>query len=219
MMNRIATIGFTMLVVATAGPAMAAPILTGASIGQYNANLGTILDNSAGFPCANSVCGDPVVNPAPEPDLSAAAAILGDWLGDPPALNANWTAPQVIPANWAINTETAIVYPFTLTEASQLTGNFGVDNGLYIWVNGIYKFGAMAPGGSFPGEYANLDLGVLGAGTHYLQILREDHGGATGFDINVDATAVPEPATLLLMLGATAAGVARATRRRHASKA
>lgn len=208
-------VGVLAMAVVTAAPvADAAPILTDASLGNYNANLGTTLDDSAGFPCANVVCGDPTVNPAPAPDLSAAAAILGGWLDDPPSLNANWSAPQAIPSTWAVNTETAIVYAFTLPVPSQLTGSFGVDNGIYVWVNGIYTFGAMAAGGAFAGEYPNINLGVLPAGTHYLQILREDHGGGTGYAISVDAQpqSIPEPAVLLLMLGA-AAGLVRARRR------
>jgi hypothetical protein len=196
----------------------AAPILTTGSSGYYNANLGQILDGSLGFPCANSACGDPTVNPnAPPPDLSAGAAILGNWLGNPGALNANWTGLQPIPATWAVNTETAIVYEFTLAQQSQLIASFGVDNGLYVWVDGVYMFGAMAPGGAFLGEYPNVNLGVLGPGTHYLQVMREDHGGATGFAMNVDATAVPEPAMLLLLLGGASASAVRAARRRQRS--
>jgi hypothetical protein len=216
-MNRgLLTIFFAGAFAASAASAHAAPILTTASSGYYNANLGQVLDGSLGFPCANSACGDPTVNPvAPAPDLSAAAGILGNWLTNPAALNGNWTGLQPIPATWAVNTETAIVYEFTLAQQSQLLASFGVDNGLYVWVDGVYMFGAMAPGGAFLGEYPNVNLGVLGAGTHYLQIMREDHGGLTGFAMNVDARAVPEPALVLLLLGGASASAARAYRRRR----
>ena len=56
---------------------------------RYNAALGMSLDATQNqFPCANVLCGDPIINPAPEPDLSAASAVLGDWLSNPPVFDA-----------------------------------------------------------------------------------------------------------------------------------
>jgi hypothetical protein len=88
--------------------------------------------------------------------------------------------------------------------------SLGVDNGVFVWLNGNYLFGARAGGGSFLGEYS-LVLSDL-VGLNYLQILREDHGGATGYDISLtaDARAVPEPASMgLFGLGLLALGVSR----------
>jgi hypothetical protein len=154
---------------------------------HYNAVLGTSLDaTQSQFPCADSICGDPTINPAPEPDLSSASAALGDWLSSPSSLNANWSAPQAIPLTWGVNTETAIVYEVDAGKcgARNVTGSFGVDNGIFVWVNGVYAFGALSPGGATAGEYA-VPLGDLPRGRNFVQILREDHGGATGYSVQI----------------------------------
>lgn len=61
----------------------------------------------------------------------------------------------------------------------------------------------MAPGGASLGEFSS-PLADLAAGTHYLQLLREDHGGGTGYSIRLTgddaAPSVPEPGPLSLML-------------------
>jgi hypothetical protein len=158
---------------------------------HYNAALGTSLDaTQAQFPCANVLCGDPTINPAAEPDLSAASAALGNWLSNPPALNANWSSPQTIPASWDLNTETAIVYQVDAGRcgARDVTGSFGVDNGIFVWVNGVYAFGALAPGGATAGEYM-VPLGHLSRGANFVQVLREDHGGSNGYTVQITGKA------------------------------
>jgi len=58
-----------------AGSAFAADIVTNATPGYYNAGIGTVLDGTSGlFPLANGASGDPVINPAPAPNLAPAAA-------------------------------------------------------------------------------------------------------------------------------------------------
>jgi hypothetical protein len=154
---------------------------------SYNAALGTSLDaTQAQFPCANILCGDPTINPAPEPDLSAVSAALGGWLSDPPTLNANWNGSQAIPTSWDLNTETAVVYEVNAGEcgARNVTASFGVDNGIFVWVNGVYAFGALAPGGAIAGEYV-VPLGNMSRGTNFVQILREDHGGTNGYSVQI----------------------------------
>jgi hypothetical protein len=210
-------------------------IIDNTTLGFYNSGLGdlstdsvlgTQTDMATGFnlfPAANSSAGDPTVPPvATEPNLAGAdpgtQAALGSFLGNTTALGGSWSAaPQAIPANWAINDETAIVYEITVgpTGFDDLLVQIGVDNGIYAWFDGSYVFGAMDRGGAFAFEYS-FQTGPVSPGAHYLQLLREDHGGATGWVISADATEgapVPEPSTLSLMVLATLGLVARRRRR------
>jgi len=169
--------------------------------GYYNNSLGTILDNSAPqFPgplmmSGNAPLNDPTFYPSAEPDISKAAAVLGNWLAPAPLpLNDNWQPPRHIPTSWKINDEVATLYEVDggAKGTARLRGNFDVDNGIYVWVNGNYKFGARAPGMPSPDgqfEYANIDLGKLAPGKNYIQVLCEDNGIANGFRIKI--TGVP----------------------------
>lgn len=185
--------------------------------GRYNDGLGDLqaLDGPGGFFLGPNVSeGDPAINPLlAQPAVVYSGAFGTNWLaGD--YTGGAWSAgPVAIPNVWAVNAETAIVYEFTLASVMNLHIDLGVDNGILVWLNGNYLFGAQAPGGSALGEY-DIDIANLAAGTHRLQVLREDHGGATGYNIRAEAvTAVPEPATLsLLGLGLLSLGFARRRR-------
>jgi hypothetical protein len=193
-----------------AGEASAFSLIDGTTKGFYNQAIGTSLNltnPTSGtylFPGDYQTYGDPTFNPVPfEPNLSAASSALGNWLTAPTALNANWNF-QSIPATWQVNDETAIIYKINAgsTGLSNVVAKFGVDNGLFVWLDGTFKSGWLAPGGASPNEYT-LSFSSLTAGDHYLQILREDHGGGTGFNINVTAelaAPVPEPETYAMML-------------------
>ncbi len=218
--------GLLAVLVAAPGVSNAVVIIDNTTLGYYN-DLGQVLDGTNPivddngvptflFPFANSVPNDPLIASAPAPNLAAALADLGNWLGDPAHLNANWSGPQLIPS-WAVNSESAIVYKIDAGAGLSNTNlllDIGVDNGVFVWLNGSYVGGELAPGGAVSGEFS-VHLADL-TGVNYLQILREDHGGLTGFDIRLQGDirqAIPEPGTLVL-LGIGMFGLGLARRRR-----
>lgn len=197
------------------GSAHAGVILGNSSLGRYNASIGTSLDTSGAldpFPCANIGCGDATVSFPTAPNLSAAAGVLGNWLSNPASPGGSWTPTQAIPSTWAVNTETAIIYEIDANAGlTNLSLSLGVDNGIFVWLDGNYLFGTRSAGGSVLGEYI-LTLPDLSSGTHFLQIMREDHGGGTGFAIQLtaDPISVPEPGSIaLLLLGLGGLGLVR----------
>ncbi len=154
--------------------------------GYYNDSLGRILDGTdPGFPATGGSLPD-----APEPSLDAAARVLGNWLASPPELNDNWSELQQIPFGWTARDETAVVYPFgnDSTSWTDVTIAIGVDNGAFVWLDGQYLGGQTMPGGVALGELT-IELSKIGPGEHVLQVIREDHGGATGF--RIDMTGIP----------------------------
>lgn len=200
----------------TAGATQAATLISNSTQGLYNSGLGTALDGSnplggglAMFPIANVAGGDPTLDiPAgTPPDLSIVDTQLANWLTTPATPGGAWSAGKVaIPANWAVNAETAIIYELDggLTGLSNVVASFGVDNGIFVWLNGTFLGGHLRPGGVTPGEFT-LNIGSVGAGMNFLQILREDHGGSTGYDVAVTgdaapASVVPLPAAGWLLL-------------------
>ena len=193
--------------------ASAAIIIDNTTTGAlYNQGLGDLhaMDGVGGFLVGpNSSEGDPTIVLGADPNFAFTPQFGNDWLGGDYTGGSWLLLLGPVPSSWALNTETAIVYDFNLATASNIHIDLGVDNGIVLWLDGNFLFGATAPGGSALTEY-DVDIAALAAGAHRLQILRADHGGAQDFDISVDATAVPEPGTLLLSIVSLAGmGLAR----------
>ena len=220
-----AVLGLVSLCAAQAASAAPVVLVQTSDPGYYNDSIGTVLNGTNGGESGPF----PVNDDAPRtfstaPDLSAASAALGNWLVDPVNLNANWRAEPSIPNSWTPGTEVAVMYRFDTLGATNVVAKFGVDNGIVVWMDGQYLFGARGPGSFTPGEYS-VDVGDLVAGTHYLQVLLEDHGSINGYDVRITADTfvpagnnVPEPASLALValgLGATW-GARRRTQPSHA---
>ncbi len=209
-------LGFLLIACLFPLPAAATIIIDNTSLGLYNSSLGDLasIDGPGGFFLGANVSeGDPTSSFTTDPGIAFSAAFGADWLGGD-YTGGSWSAnPVAIPGGWTVNSETAIVYDFTLALASDLHIDIGVDNGILVWLNGSFLYGATAAGGANINEY-DIDVSGLGAGNHSLQIIRADHGGGTGYGISVDAkelpVKVPEPGSLLLFaLGLTLLGLNR----------
>ena len=129
----------------------------------------------------------PTVSSSPQPNLTAAASRLGTWLGRLRPSGGTWSAaPRTIPSTWTRRSENAIVYEIDAGEGglTNLVGHFAVDNGIWVWVDGVFKFGAVEPGTNVSlFEYASRPLGDLTPGKHYVQILRSDTHIGTGYNV------------------------------------
>ncbi|WP_218653202.1 putative Ig domain-containing protein [Nostoc sp. TCL26-01] len=171
-------------------------LVNNSSQGYYNNKLGDLYPGNpnnpltANFPGPNNSTGDPTLSFPTAPNISSVNN-LGSWLSNPgnAISNGSWSGLQSIPGTWTVNDETAIIYEIDGGNAgiSDVKASFGVDNGIFVWVNGQYKLGATASGFSILGEY-QLDLGDLAPGKNYIQVLREDHGGGTGYDVRITGT-------------------------------
>lgn len=174
--------------------AQAVTLVQTTDLGYYNNDIGTVLNlsntgtDTAAEPFPNN--NDSSVSYPTAPSLAAASSILGSWLTNPSSLNSHWDGPMAIPATWPIETEVGVIYRFNTSGATNVVARFGVDNGIYAWLDGSYIFGARAAGGVGLWEYT-VNLADLSSGTHYLQLLLEDHGGVDGYAVQLTGTPAP----------------------------
>jgi hypothetical protein len=153
----------------------------------YNNSLGMLLNGtSKAFPISD----DFKLSFVSPPDLTPVKSKLGNWLNNPPVFSIFWTAtPVKIPKTWALGSETAITYPIYVPQTGYIDVlmRFGVDNGIFVWLDGRYLGGYMNGGyDAHVGEYT-FRVDALSAGVHYLQVLREDHGVADDYNVEVTA--------------------------------
>lgn len=183
----VATITLVLMAALHALAAGAVTLVKTNDPGYYNASIGTALNGTNGgetgpFPVGN----DGSYSFPNAPDLSAASAALGNWLTEPQSLNGNWSLRSSIPNSWAVGTEVAVIYRFNTSGATNVVARFGVDNGIFAWLDGHYLGGARRGGGVSLGEHV-FPVGDLTAGVHHLQLLLEDHGATNGYAVEITA--------------------------------
>jgi len=129
------------------------------------------------------------------------------WATGDAAFGNDYVNPPNLPYNtyWAPNTDLALEKEFfidgVLLEPIQL--NVASDNGFMVFINGEQVAKANAEGYTVYWEYeiSLLPPDFLSPGSNLIQVLAEDHGGATYFDLELtgDVAPVPEPTTLFLL--------------------
>ncbi len=105
---------------------------------------------------------------------------------------------------WTPNTDLALMKSITINgSASDVVLNVASDNGFIIFINGNQVAKANAEGFTSIWEYSySLTTSYLVNGNNIIQVLAEDHGGSTYFDMKLTATVnpVPLPPSALLIV-------------------
>lgn len=103
---------------------------------------------------------------------------------------------------WAANTGLALEKTINIEGLiSNPVLNYGIDNGIIVFINDVEAFRLNEEGGGFRNEHKiALDASLFNVGQNTIKILAEDHGGGTWVDFQLlgDVTPVPEPSSMLL---------------------
>jgi hypothetical protein len=181
-------------------------------------DLGSLLDDASplgSFLCTEAPCSfDVFAAIAAEPDLAAAAALLGDWLSDPANATGEWNDVLSVLRNWTPGSEIALVYDFDIAVDLWTDVEFrtAAQGGLMIWIDGVFVYGATGPGSldDAAGFTHHIEMPDLAGGSHVIQIIASSNGtdqpglsfelrGTPVTGTNQTASAsVPEPGALAL---------------------
>ncbi len=143
---------------------------------------------------------------------------------------ATWNGPSLAPfgntsgGDFGANTYWAAGTPMSVRTTVNLAGydlssigyDLGVDNGFDLFVNGNHVAGDNAEGFTFRWEYSGaIPQSALLAGANLVEVVLEDHGGLTAFDMQITGDArVPDGGATLSLLVIGFSGLAFAARRR-----
>lgn len=107
---------------------------------------------------------------------------------------------------WMANTDLALQKTVHIDgNASNILLNVAADNGFIVFVNGTEVARGMAEGYTSYWEYSQgVNSSLFVKGDNIINVIAEDHGGATFFDMNLTAEVTPTPipgAAVLLFSG------------------
>jgi PKD repeat protein len=113
-----------------------------------------------------------------------AEGLLGNWRGRFRPTGGNWSGGITgVDSLYAGGTANAIVYEIDAGEGgiTGVSGNFAATHGIWVYLNGVQKFGAVEPGaGVALFEHVEVPLGDLPPGKNYIQVIRYAHFSANG---------------------------------------